>query len=462
MDNAWRSAGMLLCLAVGSAAAQPASETQNLRSELDALRKDYESRIQALEQRLKAAETALTAPMPAPAAVAAPGPEAAPAVAAAPPGRTQSGVTPDISLILSGGYNRTSRDPATYRIRGFSLPTDAETGPGTRGFTLGETELSLSASVDPYFRGVATFAIAPDDSIGVEEAYVQTTALGNGLTVKGGRFLSGIGYLNSLHPHSWDFIDAPLAYQALLGGQYGDDGLQFTWLAPTDRFVQLRAEVTRGAGYPGSDAAGNGAGAFTLSAHTGGDIGDSHSWRAGLSFLRARAGGQELGARDPAGNDIINSFTGTTRMWIADGVWRWAPGGNAKQTHFKLQGEYLQARREGDAVVDTEGAAAPGSFRSVQSGWYLQGVYQFTPGWRIGLRTERLRPGTTDYGVNAGLVGSDSGNPRKNTLLLEHSPSEFSRVRLQVAQDRARPGPSDLQWMLQYQMSLGAHGAHGF
>jgi hypothetical protein len=449
---------------VGSAVAQPTPETQDLRRELESLRKDYEARIQALEQRLKAAETALSAPVPAsaPATAAAPAPDPAPATVAATPARTVSGVTPDISLILSGGYNRTSRDPATYRIRGFSLPTDAEAGPGTRGFTLGETELGFSASVDPYFRGVATFAVAPDDSIGVEEAYVQTSALGNGLTVKGGRFLSGIGYLNALHPHSWDFIDAPLAYQALLGGQYGDDGLQFTWLAPTDRFLQLRAEVARGAGYPGSDAAGNGAGMFALAAHTGGDIGDSHSWRAGISFLRARASGQELGGLDASGSDIVNAFTGTTRMWLADGVWRWAPGGNAKRTHFKLQGEYLQARREGEMVVDTEGAAAPGSFRSVQSGWYLQGVYQFMPRWRIGLRTERLQAGTPDFGANAGLVGTEGGTARKNTLLLEHNPSEFSRVRLQVAQDRARPGASDLQWLLQYQMSLGAHGAHGF
>jgi hypothetical protein len=472
MDKSWRSAGALLCLAVGSAAAQPAPQTQDLRRELEALRKDYESRIQALEQRLKAAETALAAP--APAAVPAPAPEPATPVAAATPARTSAGITPDsslilsggyhrnISLILSGGYNRTSRDPATYRIRGFSLPVDAEAGPGTRGFTLGETELSFAANVDPYFRGVATFAVSPDDSIGVEEAYVQTTALGRGLTVKAGRFLSGIGYLNALHPHSWDFIDAPLAYQALLGGQYGDDGVQFTWMAPTDRFIQLRAEVARGAGYPGSDAAGNGAGMFALAAHTGGDIGDSHSWRAGLSFLRARASGQELGGLDAGGNDIVNAFTGTTRMWIADGVWRWAPGGNAKRTHFKLQGEYLQARREGEMVVDTEGAAAPGSFRSVQSGWYLQGVYQFMPGWRAGLRTERLRAGSPGFGANAGLVGAERGNPRKNTLLVEHNPSEFSRVRLQVAQDRARPGASDLQWLLQYQMSLGAHGAHGF
>ena len=48
---------------------------------------------------------------------------------------------------------------------------------------------------------------------------MQTTALGNGFTLKAGRFFSSIGYLNPQHAHAWDFVDAPLAYQALLGGQ---------------------------------------------------------------------------------------------------------------------------------------------------------------------------------------------------------------------------------------------------
>jgi hypothetical protein len=316
--------------------------------------------------------------------------------------------------------------------------------------------------VDPWFRGVATFAFAPEDGVGVEEAYVQTTALGRGLTAKAGRFLSGVGYLNGQHRHTWDFADAPLAYQAMLGGQYRDDGLQLTWLAPTDRFLQLRAEVARGAGFPGNDAAGNGIGMAALAAHTGGDIGDSHSWRAGLSVLRTRASSQELAGSDAAGNDILNAFTGNSRVWIADAVWRWAPGGNPRQRNFKLQAEYLQSRRDGSMVVDTEGAAAPGSYRATQSGWYLQGVYQFMPRWKVGARTERLSAGSPDFGPNNALVGSQGGTPRKNTLLLEHAPSEFSRLRLQLAQDRARAGASDLQWLLLYQMSLGAHGAHGF
>ena len=46
--------------------------------------------------------------------------------------------------------------------------------------------------------------------------------------------------------------------------------------------------------------------------------------------------------------------------------------------------------------------------------------------------------------------------------MVDFNPSEFSRVRLQVAQDRARQGFTDNQLFVQYQMSLGAHGAHNY
>jgi len=35
-------------------------------------------------------------------------------------------------------------------------------------------------------------------------------------------------------------------------------------------------------------------------------------------------------------------------------------------------------------------------------------------------------------------------------------------VRLQLAQDHSRAGGPDHQLFVQYQMSLGAHGAHGY
>ncbi|MEO6410267.1 MAG: hypothetical protein ABIO45_16155 [Burkholderiaceae bacterium] len=435
-----------------------AADLRALRQQLDALRNDYEARLQSLEARVRAAEARPSAVAPA----AAPSVAVAASAPAASAGGGANAFNPALSLILSGVYANASRDPSSYAIRGFALPARAEAGPGSRGFSLAETELGLSASIDPWWRGSASIAIHGDDTVSVEEAYVQTTALGNGLTLKAGRFFSNIGYLNPKHAHTWDFVDNPLAYQALLGTQFGDDGVQLRWLAPIDRYVELGAELGRGRSFPGSDSGRNGAGMWSLSAHTGGDIGDSQDWRAGLSVLGAKASGRGLAQVDAAGRPVETAFIGTTRVYVADAVWKWAPGGNATRTSFTLQGEYLRSRRRGDLVYDVGGAESAGDLRATQSGWYVQGVYQFVPRWRLGLRTERLDPGNPDYGTNAGLFSPVSGRPSKTSLMLDYSASEFSRLRMQFALDRAREGSADRQVFLQYQMSLGAHGAHGY
>jgi hypothetical protein len=462
------SAGLVLALGAPVVAlAQPNPEVESLRQEIDAMRAAYEQRLQALEQRLQASEAAAKAAQPsatgttaaAPANPAAPEPAVtatAPATATAASAAIGGGANafnPAISLILSGTYTRTSLDPSKYSLTGFAVPPGAEIGPGDRGFSLAESELGFAASIDPWLRGAANIALHSDNSVSVEEAYIQTTSLGHGLSLKAGRFFSGIGYLNEQHAHTWDFVDAPLAYQAFLGNQFGDDGLQLRWLAPTDIFLEAGAEIGRGRGFPGSDTGRNGAGATALYAHAGGDVGESHSWRAGLSMLNAKATDLDLITTDPLGNTTTGAYGGTSRVWIADAVWKWAPNGNATRTNFKLQGEYLGSTRDGQ-FADSAGGGGP--LNTTQSGWYLQGIYQFMPRWRVGLRTERLDSGA------ASLLSDAVYRPRKNSLMVDFSPSEFSRVRLQLARDESRFGQPDNQLLMQYQMSLGAHGAHSY
>jgi hypothetical protein len=463
MTASFLKAGLLLATltplaAAAQTAANPtnAAELQQLRQEIQALRASYEARLQALEQRLRAAEAPAAA---APAAPTAPVAAAAPAAPSpASPGTAGANAfNPAISLILSGTYTRTSQDPQAWRLSGFALPAGAEAGPGTRGFSLAESELGLAASIDPWWQGRANIALHPDDSVSVEEAVVQTTALGHGLTLKAGRFFSGIGYLNEQHAHTWDFVDNPLAYQALLNGQHGDDGLQLRWLAPTELFLQFGAEVGRGS------SSGNGAGMVALSAHAGDDVGTSHSWRAGLSVLQTKADGLALaGFQGSDGSLLDGAFSGRTRVWVADAVWKWAPNGNATRTSFKLQGEFLRSTRRGQLTLNPDGDASSGDFRVTQQGWYLQGVYQFAPGWRVALRTEQLDPGRASAGANAALLASADHKPRRHSLALDYSFSEFSRIRLQAARDLSRQGLPDNQLFLQYQMSLGAHGAHAY
>jgi len=380
------------------------------------------------------------------------------AESAAPPKGQPANFNPDISLILSGTATHLSNDPDNYAIPGFML--GAETGPGTRGLSLGESELIISANVDDLFYGQFTAALTPENEMEVEEAFVQTLGLTHGLSIRAGRFFSGIGYLNSQHPHAWDFVDTALAYRTLLANQYGDDGVRLSWVAPTDLFVELGGEWLRGENFPAGGAANDGQGAATLFAHLGGDVGASHAWRAGLSFLRARSEGRESGALDTA----PDAFSGDSRVAIADLVWKWSPGGNPRQTNFKFQAEYLWRDEDGEFTADVNsvnGPAVTDAYRATHSGWYAQAVYQFMPQWRAGLRYDQLRAQEIAAGANAALFDTQGHTPRRASVMLDWSRSEFSRLRLQVSRDRSQPD-TDSQVFVQYIMSLGAHGAHAF
>jgi hypothetical protein len=86
------------------------------------------------------------------------------------------------------------------------------------------------------------------------------------------------------------------------------------------------------------------------------------------------------------------------------------------------------------------------------------------PAWRTGLRYDRLNSGSAQVGAlnAANVIANYSYAPVRNTLMLDYSPSEFSRLRLQLARDNSRQGLPDNQLFVQYVMSLGAHGAHQF
>ncbi|HTS20561.1 MAG TPA: TonB-dependent receptor [Casimicrobiaceae bacterium] len=454
---------------IPTAVAASDPEVDAIREELRALRQSYDARLKALEERLKDAEARAAAP---PAAVAAPAPPAAPAVAEspAPPAPASAGgssgiaaFNPAISAVLQGTYAHLSQDPNQYRLSGFLL--DADVSPGRRGLNLGESEVALSANVDDKFAGNLIVSLTPQNTVEVEEAYGIVTALPYGLTPKFGRFFSGIGYLNEQHQHAWDFVDAPLAYNAFLGGQYDNDGLQLKWIAPTDQYLELGAEIGNGDNFPGTDRNTNAVNAAIAYAHTGGDIGDSHSWRAGVSYLHTRAQDRDSTVTDAFARSVDTGFSGTSDVAMADFVWKYAPHGNAQETNFKLQGEYIWRREHGDLTYDrddTLGLMQTAAYRSSQNGWYLQGVWQFMPYWRVGARYDRLDPGSPDYGANGGYLDAPVFHPERYTLMVDWTPSEFSRLRLQVAQSRNQAGVTDHQLFVQYILTLGAHGAHKF
>jgi hypothetical protein len=369
------------------------------------------------------------------------------AAVAAPPGDTGGGsganaFNPAISIILNGSYSHHSLDPAACARTGF--PLVGEGGPTPNGFSLGESEVSFAANIDDKFYGQLTATVESEDGedhLGIEEAYIDTTALPDGLSLRLGRFYSNIGYLNSHHAHTDNFFDRPLPYQAFLGNQYGDDGVQLRWVAPTSLFFELGGEAFRGQNYPSGGAQNGGLGTKTLFAHLGGDAGTNNEWLVGISALKTSTAGGEDG------------FSGDDTLSIFDGTWKWAPQGNFKDGGITLRGEYMVDRRDG-SYIDPNDPSFTALWNGSRRGAYLEGVYRFNRTWDLGYRYDKLW-GDDD-------LPFASFDPYRHSAELTWRNSEFSLFRLQVSHEKPNPDDADNAVTVQYQTALGAHGAHKF
>ena len=344
-------------------------------------------------------------------------PRCATAPPAAPPARphrataSASAFNPAISAVLQGVYANLSQDPNNYAITGF-VPS-GDIAPAKRGFSIAESELGLSANVDDKIYGNLIFSLAPDNTVEVEEAYGMFTALPYGLTPKFGRFLSSIGYLNDQHQHVWDFYDAPLPYQAFLGGQFRSDGLQLKWVAPTDDVPRVRRGNRRRRELPRHRPQQQRHRQRRASTRTpAATSAPSNSWRAGCRIWAPSA--RSCSTRRPivVGNPAQLSFS--RQEPARDRRLRLEMGAQRQRARHQLQAAGRVLLAQGIAAISPTTATArcgltsTSNYSSRQSGWYLDGVYQFMPYWRVGARYDRLVPGSVDYGANGAYLAQES------------------------------------------------------
>ena len=428
------------------------SDVEAIKQQLHELKASYEQRIKTLESRLSEMENQQESNHQAIKQVSN---EVEQSQTSSKVSAKQSDFNPGISLILNGLYSNYTNTPDNYQLPGFMLGDEA--GLEDQGLSLGESELTLSSNIDDKFYGQVTMAFggAPDATdVSIEEAFFQTTALGNGLTLKGGRFFSAVGYLNEQHAHAWDFSDAPLIYRGLFGNQLVNDGLQASYLFPTDQYMQLGAEISSGSHYP---SAGNhhGVGSWSLFYNIGGDIGISQSWQLGLNHWQA----DRVSERESAFLGDSAFFSGHSKINSADFVYKWSPNGNPINQNFKFQFEYFDRKENGQIAFN----AADTAYNGHQKGLYAQAIYQFMPQWKTGFRYDWINSNNSGANlstlVNTGLA--DGYSPKRYSLMLEWLSSNFSRFRLQYNRDKSYQ-VSDNQVMLQYTFSLGAHGAHQY
>lgn len=443
------SAALITLLSGTSALAVTDQDIAALRAEIQNMQQAYESRIAELENKLKTmeAERIETAAEP---------------VERQPGGSTgrkiySNAFNPSIGVILNGRYAGFSSD--TAEIVGFGIGEEGERG--REGLSVDESELNFAANIDDKFYGSLTAAIVREggeDKVELEEAYMQTLAgmgLPQGLNVKAGRAFWTLGYLNEHHTHADDFADRPLPYRVFLNKAFNDDGLEISYVLPVDFYTEIGGGAFRGDDFPFGGATGDGAGAWSAFARVGGDIGDNQSWRLGGYVLSGKAD------EGRGSNEDTVTFIGESDLYAADFRYIWMPTGNAKEQEVILQAEYFR-RAEDGTYEDTGAGTGAVAFDDHASGWYAQAVYKFLPQWRVGARYSRLNSPDVPAGLAGSALDAAGHDPDATAVMFDWTNSEFSRLRLQYNHEELSAGQDDDQIMLQYIMSLGAHGAHKY
>lgn len=385
---------------------------------------------------------------------------------------------PAISLILSGNYYADSENGLILAPAGINS-RDAETA--DQGFNLDETELVMSATVDPNFDAAANIVLN-DGEAEVEEAWFETRRLPYGLKVRAGKMKSNIGYLNSQHPHTWDFADQNLAYDALLGGEgIADVGLRVEWLPDLPLYTLLGVEALQGkqevvgvaqaeldpASILTAPEEKNGPRLFTAYVKVAPEIGDSHTLQLGLWGLHAAQQQEAYGT--PGADEYL--LDGDENIYGLEAVYKYDGGGEAGHGNLKLQAEILRGQKNlavatlSGAPVYNNGNAVnqDDAVDSVETAYYVQAVYGIAPRWQAGLRFDQSGIGSD---ISEAGASTDYSASKRASAVLTWNLSEFSRLRAQVARadvaDVSNTRQSYNQYFLSYTMSLGTHGAHKF
>lgn len=397
----------------------------------------------------------------------------------------QSKFIPDISLILDASIvnrNVDSDEAPHFIIPGVAHGLLGEHSDGgathssnnaINGFNLNYGEMVLSSSVDPFLSMDGVFHFS-EHGVSIEEAYITSTALGNGIRFRGGKFQSNFGYLNEQHHHAWSFADMPLVYESFLGMHgISENGLQFQWTAPTSTYFMVGAEVLQGdneqmfgnktVGYTEAGSISeyeNAPSLFVTYAKTSFDIGDT-TVLAGLSYA---SGSTRLDHSDDA--EAPYAFSGDSVLYGADLTIKHYFD---SYSFLSLQSEFIAREMHGTHYYITDNTVEPYTYTSSlmtkeQSGFYSQLVYAHNKNYSVGLRYESiLQNDVIEDNINL----NEPANLNKYSAMIEYHSSEFARFRLQYNRNEALYNEALEQQkintvMFQANISIGAHGAHSF
>ncbi len=326
---------------------------------------------------------------------------------------------------------------------GAALDFSASQSSGRALFNFRAAELNVESAIDPYLKGWAVFTGSPSGT-DVEEAGVETTSLPYNLTVRGGRLFATFGRLGHVHDHELPVTDRPVSMDRFIGGESQGDGVEASWLFPTDTYINAvfgaynkigadntRIDITKM--HKPTDLTYLG----RLSTYK--DINDNNSIEAGASC--AWTPGMDIA--DANGNILTTSDTGR-RLAGIDITYRYQPD-NGGLDKGLLWGTELFLNSERRVMADNTTSRV-----DAYAGYsYLQ--LKMGPVWR------------------GGVMADMAQNLDDKTLLtqtysafISHDVSEFQRLRAVYSVAHTNDGTNDnhtvtLQWT-----AVMGHHVHGF
>ncbi|KIH75929.1 hypothetical protein SAMN05660860_02747 [Geoalkalibacter ferrihydriticus] len=384
---------------------------------------------------------------------------------------------PAISVILDGKYYTDNRRGEAGEILEHAAGFDGHHGDHdhghgelSRGFNLDETEIVFSATVDNYFDAMLNLAV-DEDGIEVEEVFGVTRRLPAGLTLKFGKFLSGIGYINQQHPHDWDFADQTLVYELMFGDHgINDIGLQLTWLPKLPVYTLFGVETLQGRNegiantidHGAADFGGlrerSGPRLFTGFVKVAPDLGFDHALQLGLF-----GGGARLHQEDHSDDDEREYLEGDSWFAGVDAVYKYDAGRSYGHGNLTLQGEYIYRVKDLRVAAADDFDEIGDKEKFKQDGFYVQAKYGFAPRWTAAARLDMV--GLYNR-IEKDARTDKFDDSRRYSANLTFNPTEFSRLRMQFNHgDIAQEGggrENYNQFFVQYQIALGVHGAHKF
>lgn len=341
--------------------------------------------------------------------------------------------------------------------------------PQQRGFNARNAEIALDGAVDPFFEGFANIVLKLDNDnnteIELEEAFLQTTSLPYGLQAKGGQFFAAFGRINAMHPHTWDFADAPLVHGRLLGADgLRGVGAQIAWTVPVPWYSQVifAAQNGRGStGYSFRNPGDNGLfyGRLTTDREARGlqDLVWIPRWENSFNPSETQT---VLGGISGAFGSNETGAHSRTQIYGADLLYKWkSPHAEGGFPFVKWQTEAMYRRFEAGRGIDQTFPVAE-TFHDW--GMYSQVVWGFKKGWTAGIRGDYLHMNDSEF------TADDFRQTRARiSANLTWYPTEFSKLRLQYNHDFLEEnvflaGRDVDSVFFQFEFTLGAHGAHKF